>query len=98
MRGAACKVHPPSVLGKKKSCCGRTDSAVEVEDHEVGFMFVGTSDIEQAKRLVDEYADNPEGYVFAHRLWYQGRACAVWLSDAPTAEWYGANADVGEAV
>lgn len=89
MRGNPCSVHPPSVLGKKDSCCGRKDKHVEVEDHGNGYMFVGTSDISQANRLLDEYVDNPEDYVFAAVVWYEGRACAVWLTDEPGGAWEG---------
>jgi hypothetical protein len=82
-------------MGKKTSPCGRTDSAVEVEDHGTGFMFIGTSDIDQAKRMVAEYVDNPEDYVFAARPLHRydnGRlACSVWLAPDPGALWYGAD-------
>ena len=98
MRGKPCSLHPPSVLGKKTSCCGRTDKAVEVEDHGNGYMFVGTSDISQAKRLLEDFVDNPEDYVFAAVVWYEKRACAVWLTDEPLAVWDGARDHTGNPI
>lgn len=100
MRGKHCNLHPARVMGKKSSPCGRTDGAVEVEDHGNGFMFIGCSDIEQAKRLVEDYADEPEDYVFAaavlHRYDNGRLACAVWLADSPGAAWDGATDSTGE--
>jgi hypothetical protein len=94
MRGKDCGLHPKSLMGKKKSPCGRTDGAVEVEDHGNGFMFIGTSDIEQAKRLLEDYVDDVEDYVFAARVLHRyenGRlACSVWLAPEPFALWDGA--------
>ena len=89
MRGTPCTIHPKHVLGKKSSVCGRTDKAVEVEDHGNGYMFLGTSDLSQACRILSEYVDNIEDYRFAARLYYSG-VCAVWLSDEPLALWDGA--------
>lgn len=101
-RGEVCGMHPAAVMGKKRSPCGRTDGAVEVEDHGNGFMFVGTSDIKQAKRLVVDYADDPEDYVFAARKLHRydnGRlACAVWLAVEPFAVWEGATHPTGEPI
>lgn len=90
MKGKPCNTHPASRVGKRNSACGRPDAAVEVEDHGVGFMFVGTSDIDQAKYLIEDYVDDPHNYVFAARFWYENRACAVWLVDTPGAMPYGA--------
>jgi hypothetical protein len=73
-------------MGKKSSPCGRSDKAVEVQDHGNGYMFVGTTDIEQARRLLGEYVDNPEGYGFASRHWLEDeRAEGVWLTVEPFA-------------
>lgn len=84
---------------KKDSPCGRKDKHVEVEDHGNGYMFVGTSDIKQATRLVEEYVDNPEDYVFAARVWNkEARACCVWLADTPGAVWDGALDSLGRPV
>ena len=88
-RGTPCNFHPPHTLGKKSSVCGRTDKAVEVEDHGNGYMFIGTSDLSQACRILDEYVDNVEDYRFAARVYYAGKCC-VWLSDEPLALWDGA--------
>lgn len=96
MRGKACTIHPKKVLGKKSSVCGRTDSAVDVEDHGNGFMFIGTGDIDQAKRIIADYVDNPEDYVFANPKYHEG-FCAVWLSDDPGALWDGAEGRNGYA-
>jgi hypothetical protein len=89
-------------MGKKSSPCGRTDKAVEVEDHGNGFMFVGCSDIDQAKRLVAEYVDEPERYVYAARALHRydnGRlACAVFLAAAPFEVWDGATDWAGRPV
>lgn len=84
-------MHPAAVMGKRSSPCGRTDGAVKVEDHGNGFMFIGTSDIKQATRLVSDYVDNPEDYVFAARVWYEDQAEAVWLAVEPFAAWEGAS-------
>lgn len=62
-RGADCGLHPAKVMGKKRSPCGRTDKAVEVEDHGNGFMFIGTIDVNQCRRLLAEYVDDPEAYI-----------------------------------
>lgn len=95
MRGKSCGMHPPSIMGKKNSPCGRSDKAVEVEDHGNGYMFIGTTDIDQAKRLVADYVDDPEDYVFAARTWYQNRAHGVWLAPDPLAVWDGAKDPMG---
>lgn len=90
MRGIDYHKHPKNVMGKKSSPCGRTDGAVEVEDHGVGYLFIGTSDIDQARRLLGDYVDNAEDYKFAARtgVIVNGKlACCVWLSDDPGAEW-----------
>lgn len=52
-------------------------------------MFLGTSDIRQAKYLLEDYVDNAEDYKFAARMRYEG-VCAVWLADSPGALPYGA--------
>lgn len=57
-------------------------------------MFIGTSDIEQARFLLEEYVDNPEDYRFAARTLQvseaSGRqACAVWLCEGPGELWDG---------
>ena len=93
MRGKDYHNHPKEVMGKKSSPCGRTDAAVEVEDNEVGYMFIGTSDIDQARRILDEYVWNPEDYRFAARtIRREGKrvTCCVWLADSPGAAWVGA--------
>lgn len=96
MRGKPCGMHPSHLMGKRSSPCGRTDKAVVVEDHGNGYMFVGTTDIDQAKRLVAEYVDNPEEYVFAARTWsHEDRSHRVWLSVEPLAAWDGARDPMG---
>lgn len=84
-------------MGKKNSPCGRTDKAVEVEDHGNGFMFIGCSDIDQAKGLIVDYVDNPEDYVYAGRPYYR-RKCCVWLAVEPFAMWEGARYPTGELI
>ncbi len=86
-------------MGKKNSPCGRTDKAVNVEDHGNGFMFLGTSDIKQAKRLIVDYVDDPEDYTFAARVWNkEEQVCCVWLSNHPGAVWDGAVDPLGNSV
>ncbi len=84
---------------KKTSPCGRKDKHVEVEDHGNGYMFIGCSDIDQAKRLIEEYVDDPADYQFAARVWDKERAaCCVWLADHPGAVWDGALDPLGNPV
>lgn len=100
MRGDHCNMHPAEVMGKKTSPCGRTDKAVDVEDHGNGFMFVGCSDLKQAGRLLGEYVDNPEDYRFAARVLQRlpgdRLACGVWLAAEPDANWDGSVDMYGE--
>lgn len=95
-------MHPQRVMGKRSSPCGRTDKAVEVEDHGNGFMFVGCSDIAQARRLLVEYVDDAEPYAFAalvlQRLDAGRLACGVWLTTGPSEVWEGATDPTGKAV
>lgn len=90
MRGEPCGLHPARIMKGKRPPCGRLDSQVEVEDHGNGFMFVGTTDINQARRILSEYVDDPEEFAYAARTWYEGRAHGVWLSKDPLAAWEGA--------
>lgn len=91
MRGRSCGLHPPEIMGKKDSPCGRTDKAVGVEDHGNGMMFVGTTDIEQARRILADYVDDPEEYGFAARVWLPDEeAEGVWLTQEPFGVWDGA--------
>lgn len=97
MRGVPCSHHPAKVLGKKSSCCGRTDGAVEVEDHGNGFMFIGTSDREQARRLLLDYVEPEEAS--EHRFWARtvvGKDCAVWVSKGPADNWDGSKDSLGK--
>lgn len=101
MRGDTCGMHPARVMKGKKSPCGRLDSQVEVEDHGVGYLFIGCSDLSQACRLLDEYVDNVEDYRFFARVLceYEGveprkLACGVWASDDVSALWYGADGSI----
>lgn len=96
MRGKPCGLHPAKLMGKKHSPCGRSDGAVEVEDHGNGFMLVGTSDLSQACRILDDYVDNIEDYRFFARVWDKDRkACSVWASTHPGAVWAGATDHTG---
>lgn len=98
-RGEDCGLHPRNIMMKKTSPCGRKDKHVEVEDHGNGFMFVGTSDIKQARRILVEYTDDHEAYEYAARVWdKERRACCVWLTDTALAVWDGATDYQGRAL
>lgn len=92
-RGIDYHNHPKKVMERKQPPCGRKDSKVVVMDHGNGFMFLGTSDLSQAGRVLCEYVDNPEDYCFAARptgFTQKGRpVCAIWLSTEPLAQWNG---------
>lgn len=94
-KGEDCNMHSASVMVGKKPPCGRLDKHVEVEDHGVGYLFIGCSDLSQACRLLDEYVDDVEGYRFFARVLCElpnGRlACGVWASDDVGAKWYGSD-------
>ena len=94
MRGVDKHHHPAEVMGKKSSPCGRTDKAVIVEDHGNGFMFVGTSDAEQCRRILADYVDDPEAYIFqgvpGGTTEYGRYACRVWLAVNCAQVWDGA--------
>ena len=100
MRGVPCNTHPPDRVGKKDSCCGRKDKHVEAEDHGNGYLFVGTSDIDQAQRLLAAGLGKKKAraYRYAARIWYENRACAVWLTDSPGQFWDGATNSMGKPV
>lgn len=91
-------LHPVALMSSRKDKhkpCERKDKNVEVEDHGNGFMFVGCSDIDQAKRILRNYLPKKKvkKYVFAARTVYQmsyGWACCVWLTTHPGAVWDGA--------
>jgi hypothetical protein len=91
-------LHPVAVMRSKDKHkpCERKDKNVEVEDHGNGFMFVGCSDIDQAKRILKDYVPKKKerkGYVFAARTVYQmpyGWVCCVWLTPEPMGVWDGA--------
>jgi hypothetical protein len=93
-RGETCNIHPADVMRRKKPPCGRLDKHVEVEDHGVGYLLRGCSDLEQAVRILDEYCD-PEDYQFFARVLVtdeSGRlACGVWAGNSPSAVWYGSD-------
>jgi hypothetical protein len=87
-------LHPIAVMRRpsKKRPCERKDKHVEVEDHGNGFMFVGCSDIDQAKRILRDYVSKKEAkqYVFAGRAaGYREGCCCVWLAVEPFAAWEG---------
>lgn len=102
MRGESCGMHPPEVMARpdKQKPCGRKDKNVEVEDHGNGFMFVGTTDIAQARRLLPQYVGKKQAkrMVFAARTWYEGRAHGVWLTAAPSQVWEGAKDALGRPI
>ncbi len=95
MKGNTCGMHPAAVMKGKRPPCGRIDSMVDVEDHEVGYMLIGTSDLSQVCRILADYVEDISEYRFFTRVLCMLpnglRACGVFASSTPGAQWYGAD-------
>lgn len=67
---------------------------LRVEDHEVGFVVLGTGSIHDAKVELADYVEDVSLYKFALPIQYEGGS-AVWLTTEPGAHWVGAKDHTG---
>lgn len=67
---------------------------VRVEDHDNGFMVVGTNLVPEALKVLRDYVDDVAAYAFATPTHYDGRS-AVWLTDHPGHNWEGSTDPLG---
>jgi hypothetical protein len=61
---------------------------IAVEDHDNGFMIIGTNLPDEARKVLTDYVDDVESYAFATPTHYAGRS-ACWLTDHPGHHWEG---------
>jgi hypothetical protein len=57
-------------------------------------MFIGTSDIDQCKYLLEDYVEDADEYRFAARTLQESSktgtmSCSVWLARGPGDHWFG---------